>query len=44
MKKALATVLLVLASAQAFASCPAYAPYGCKQGMNGKMICGCGVR
>jgi hypothetical protein len=44
MKKALAAFLLVLASAQAMAACPPHAPYGCKQGMNGKMICGCGIR
>ena len=44
MKKALATLVLLMATTQVFASCPAYAPYGCKQAMNGKMICGCGVR
>lgn len=43
MKKALAVILLTV-SFGAYASCPAYAPYGCKQGMNGKMICGCGIR
>jgi hypothetical protein len=43
MKKVIASFLL-LASFSAFAACPPYAPYGCKQGMNGKMICGCGVR
>jgi len=43
MKKALA-ILLLTASFAATAACPAYAPYGCKQGFNGKMICGCGIR
>lgn len=43
MKKALFVALLTL-SFTASAACPAYAPYGCKQAMNGKMICGCGVR
>lgn len=43
MKKALA-VLLLTVSVSAFASCPPYSPYGCKQAFNGKMICGCGVR
>ena len=41
MKKALA-VLLLTASGFAFAACPTWAPYGCTQGANGKMICGCG--
>jgi hypothetical protein len=43
MKKAL-VVLALLVSTSAFAACPPHAPYGCKQGMNGKMICGCGIR
>jgi hypothetical protein len=43
MKKALFAVLLV-ASFAASASCPPYSPYGCKQGFNGKMVCGCGIR
>jgi hypothetical protein len=43
MKKLLA-VLLLTTSFAAIAACPPYAPYGCKQGMNGKMICGCGIR
>jgi len=43
MKKVLAVLLLTL-SASAFSACPPYAPYGCKQGINGKMICGCGIR
>lgn len=42
MKKALAVVLLTVSFAAA-AACPPYAPYRCVQGMNGKMICGCGV-
>jgi hypothetical protein len=43
MKKLLVIALLTV-SGIASAACPAYAPYGCKQGMNGKMICGCGIR
>jgi hypothetical protein len=43
MKKALA-VLLLTTSFAAVAACPPYSPYGCKQGYNGKMICGCGIR
>jgi hypothetical protein len=43
MKKALVTLVL-LVSTTAFAACPTWSPYGCKQGMNGKMICGCGIR
>lgn len=42
MKKFVAIALL-LASGIAAAACPAYAPYRCVQGGNGKMICGCGV-
>lgn len=41
MKKLIAIALLV-ASGVAAASCPAYAPYRCTQGFNGKMVCGCG--
>lgn len=41
MKKALA-VLLLTASFAVSAACPPYAPYGCYQGANGKMVCGCG--
>lgn len=41
MKKALVTLVL-LVSSTAFAACPPYAPYGCYQGVNGKMVCGCG--
>ena len=41
MKKVIGTVLVMLTSV-AFAACPSYAPYGCTQGANGKMICGCG--
>lgn len=43
MKKALFATLLIL-SFGAHASCPAYAPYGCKTTYSGKMLCGCGVR
>lgn len=42
MKKAL-VVALLLAANIAYASCPVYAPYRCTPGMNGKMVCGCGV-
>jgi len=41
MKKLIAIALLTLTGV-AFAACPTYAPYGCTQGSNGKMICGCG--
>ena len=43
MKKIIATVLLLVATSYAVASCPAYAPYRCYTGYNGKMVCGCGV-
>ena len=43
MKKALVTVVLALTTFSAIASCPAYAPYRCYTGVNGKMVCGCGV-
>lgn len=43
MKKLIAIAILAATTVSAFASCPAYAPYRCTQGMNGKMICGCGV-
>jgi hypothetical protein len=43
MKKLLVIALLTI-SGIATAACPPYSPYGCKQGFNGKMICGCGVR
>ena len=35
-------ILLLLSVGLAFASCPPYAPYGCTQMPNGKMLCGCG--
>lgn len=41
MKKLIAIALLAFAGA-AIAKCPAYAPYNCTPGYNGKMICGCG--
>jgi hypothetical protein len=44
MKKAIVALTMIIVSGYALASCPPYAPYGCKQGMNGKMICGCGIR
>lgn len=44
MKKLAMSIALLLATTSVFAACPQYAPYGCKQGYNGKMICGCGVR
>jgi hypothetical protein len=43
MKKALAAVVLFFAVGSAIAACPPYAPYGCRPGPNGKMICGCGA-
>ena len=42
--KKLIVVALLLASGVAAASCPTFQPYGCRQGYNGKMVCGCGVR
>ena len=42
--KKLIVVALLLVSGVASASCPAYSPYGCRQGYNGKMVCGCGIR
>ncbi len=42
MKKLIAIALLV-ASGIAAAACPTYQPYRCVPGMNGKMICGCGI-
>ena len=44
MKKLIASAVLLMITTTAFASCPPYAPYGCRQGMNGKMVCGCGIR
>lgn len=44
MKRKLAFALAALSfSAAVFASCPPSQPYRCIPGMNGKMICGCGV-
>ena len=43
MKKLIAAVVLLFAVGSAIAACPPYAPYRCVQGMNGKMIWGCGV-
>jgi hypothetical protein len=43
MKKALFAALLTISFA-ASAACPVHSPYGCKQGFNGKMVCGCGIR
>lgn len=42
MKKAIAAALLLMTTT-VYAACPAYAPYRCVQGANGKMICGCGI-
>jgi biopolymer transport protein ExbB/TolQ len=44
MKKLAMSIALLLTASSVFAACPAYAPYNCVQGYNGKMICGCGVR
>lgn len=41
MKKTIAIALLAVTGI-ASAACPAYAPYNCVPGYNGKMICGCG--
>ena len=44
MKKLIAVVAALVAfSSVAYASCPAYSPYRCVPGYNGKMICGCGM-
>lgn len=43
MKKAIVAAILAVTAISAFAQCPVYAPYRCVPGMNGKMICGCGV-
>lgn len=42
MAKKVMFVVLMFASVAAFASCPSWAPYGCRQLPNGKMLCGCG--
>jgi len=34
--------LLAITITVAQAACPPSMPYGCRQGFNGKMICGCG--
>lgn len=44
MKKTIVSLILFVTSSIALGACPAYAPYNCVQGFNGKMICGCGVR
>ena len=44
MKKFIIAFVLSITTLSAFAACPPYSPYGCRQGMNGKMICGCGIR
>mgnify|MGYP003346859272 CR=1 FL=1 len=41
MKKVIATAVLLIATASAFAACPTGTLYRCYQGVNGKMICGC---
>lgn len=43
MKKLVAAVALFAVTAAAFAACPPSQPYRCVPGINGKMICGCGV-
>jgi hypothetical protein len=42
MKKIAVFLMLFSVSAAVFASCPSWAPYGCRQMPNGKMLCGCG--
>lgn len=36
--------LLVVTITVAQAACPTSQPYGCRQQMNGKQLCGCGIR
>lgn len=43
MKKVIVAMILAATAAAAMASCPAYSPYRCVPGYNGKMICGCGM-
>lgn len=43
MKKIIVATIIALTAASALAQCPAYAPYRCVPGYNGKMICGCGM-
>lgn len=43
MKKAIVAAILAVTAISAFAQCPVYQPYRCVPGMNGKMICGCGM-
>lgn len=43
MKKIITGIVLAVTMASAFAACPPGQPYRCYQGMNGKMVCGCGV-
>jgi hypothetical protein len=44
MKKTISIIAALMAVASiAQAACPAYAPYRCVPGYNGKMICGCGM-
>jgi hypothetical protein len=40
--RALALMAITITVAQA--ACPTHMPYGCRQGMNGKQVCGCGIR
>jgi len=42
MKKLVLGIVLMFSAAYALASCPVYAPYNCRPGMGGKMVCGCG--
>lgn len=42
MKRIIATILLLTATAAAIAACPPYAPYNCRPTWGGKQICGCG--
>lgn len=43
MKKLIVGVALLASMAAAFASCPPDRPYNCRDGWNGKQVCGCGV-
>ena len=36
--------LLAVTITVAQAACPPTMPYGCREGLNGKQVCGCGIR
>jgi hypothetical protein len=43
LKRIVAALLIAGFAAATWAACPPDRPYRCVPGMNGKMICGCGV-